>query len=294
MKNGFKKFVKGMFGIFIIKLTILGIVLIYQACETESEEFNFAKENFLSSVRSDIFNVQKISVSKSLNTNLNFNRTPEEIQEVTTTICIYSPDDTSRPIPSEEENVDLGQLMEIEDVDVGFTDSNGNSSEDTPPYSRILGCFEIPVEPTESSMQSSLTEAKNYLYSKGFTDNDINDLLSADAEGPAIDESALVPAVMAMIAEEQNQTTVTSSFNYSSLFISSAHANSFYQENDLYDCALRSLGISALTEAFEKGLKSEAGKKALKKAIRKVAARTLGWVGAAWAAYEFGDCMGWW
>ena len=37
-----------------------------------------------------------------------------------------------------------------------------------------------------------------------------------------------------------------------------------------------------------------AGKALLKKAIRKVATRALGWIGAAVFVYEFGDCMDWW
>ena len=63
---------------------------------------------------------------------------------------------------------------------------------------------------------------------------------------------------------------------------------------DTYDCVLRSLGISALTDAITNGLNSSVGKAVLKKAIRKLASRTLGWIGVAWAAYEFGDCMAWW
>lgn len=62
----------------------------------------------------------------------------------------------------------------------------------------------------------------------------------------------------------------------------------------IYDCALRSFGITAVTEVLQNGIKGAAGKALLKKAMRKVTARFLGWVGAAWATYEFGDCMDWW
>jgi len=33
---------------------------------------------------------------------------------------------------------------------------------------------------------------------------------------------------------------------------------------------------------------------ALIKAAKKLATRTLGWVGVGIAVYEFGDCMNWW
>ena len=60
--------------------------------------------------------------------------------------------------------------------------------------------------------------------------------------------------------------------------------------SDWGECAIHASGIGALAEIARGHL----SKKALKKAVRKVLSRTLGWVGAAWATYEFGDCMGWW
>lgn len=58
---------------------------------------------------------------------------------------------------------------------------------------------------------------------------------------------------------------------------------------DMYDCLLRAVGINAAIDIINGNLRGSA----LRRAIRKVATRTLGWVGAAWAIYEFGDCMGW-
>ena len=67
------------------------------------------------------------------------------------------------------------------------------------------------------------------------------------------------------------------------LFVTNMYAQ------DAYDCALRAVGIDAVIELFN----GKVTKAIAKKAIRKIASRALGWVGAAWAAYEFGDCMGW-
>lgn len=58
---------------------------------------------------------------------------------------------------------------------------------------------------------------------------------------------------------------------------------------DTYDFALSAVGIDAVLELFN----GKVTRAIAQKAIRKIASRTLGWVGAAWAAYEFGDCMGW-
>ncbi len=70
----------------------------------------------------------------------------------------------------------------------------------------------------------------------------------------------------------------------------------FVQENtlseaqpDWLECMLIAVGVDAIVE-FVKGNVTEA---IAKKAIRKIASRTLGWVGVALALYEYGNCMGW-
>ncbi|WOC40372.1 hypothetical protein [Polaribacter sp. HL-MS24] len=79
------------------------------------------------------------------------------------------------------------------------------------------------------------------------------------------------------------------SINYASFFVASAYATNMDMEPDWYDCMLRSVGIDAVVEL----LKGKVTKAIAKKAIRKIASRTLGWIGAAIAVYEFGDCMDW-
>ena len=70
----------------------------------------------------------------------------------------------------------------------------------------------------------------------------------------------------------------------------------FMQENTLDDdkpdwmeCMIIAVGVDAIIE-FVKGNVTEA---IAKKAIRKIASRTLGWVGVALALYEYGNCMEW-
>jgi hypothetical protein len=55
------------------------------------------------------------------------------------------------------------------------------------------------------------------------------------------------------------------------------------------ECMLVAVGVDAIIE-FAKGNVTEA---IAKKAIRKIASRTLGWVGVALALYEYGNCMEW-
>lgn len=290
LKEGFGKFLKGMFGIFVLKVMLLGVFLVYQACETDdtpSIELQ-AKENFMSSIRKGTDKVSKIEVRKMKTEDLDmFQRTEinavVDQQDDETVIC------TKEEILPNDDNETQGNIITL----VDFTSVNLNTKDENNTIDEEDHCYAFSTVEVEEAMEPSLNDAKAYLYSKGLTDGDIEELLAADEEGPAIHESALVPAVMALIAEEEHQNSLASSVNFTSLFIFETHASS-YQENDLYDCVMRTLGVTALTEAFNKGLSSSAGKKALKKAVRKIATKTLGWVGAAWAAYEFGDCMGWW
>lgn len=69
-----------------------------------------------------------------------------------------------------------------------------------------------------------------------------------------------------------------------------AQENSLTEEQpDWMECMLIAVGVDAIVE-FVKGNVTEA---IAKKAIRKIASRTLGWVGVALALYEYGNCMGW-
>ncbi len=60
-------------------------------------------------------------------------------------------------------------------------------------------------------------------------------------------------------------------------------------QSDWVDCLIIAVGIDVAVEFF----KGNVTKTFAKKAIRKIASRALGFVGAAIAVYEFGSCMGW-
>ena len=64
-------------------------------------------------------------------------------------------------------------------------------------------------------------------------------------------------------------------------------------QSQIFDCALSAIGITAIGELISNGI-SKMGKRAVRVLMRKIASKYLGWVGAAIAAYEFGDCMEWW
>jgi len=178
-------------------------------------------------------------------------------------------------------------LTAIKDTELEVKYVDGSTSDNISDSQDLITTYSISIESAKQSLKPALAEAKNYLRSKGLTDLDIQNLLIADEDGPTMSESDLIPAVMGLIAEEQNQNSIAS-LNFSNLFIQPAHAS------QVGECAGNAIGFSAIASLVNGGLHTSAGKKLLKKAIRKVASRALGWVGAAIFVYEFGDCMDWW
>ncbi len=120
-----------------------------------------------------------------------------------------------------------------------------------------------------------LIEASKELFSiYGVNENDFKEEFNSNDPRIAILGFAL------LTAKRKNNSLA---MNLSELFITNLHAQ------DTFDCAIRAVGIDAVIELFN----GKVTKAIAKKAIKKIASRTLGWIGAAWAAYEFGDCMGW-
>lgn len=287
MKNGINKFMKGMIAIFAIKLVLFGGVFIFQSCQEsdslEGENVILAKSDFRNSINMSIKNLNGIMVSDKVKGNI-YSRNGEEMAE----LQLYAEEGSNI---SEYYNYDtsllLGDLVNIGGTDLMVKYPDGRESDNITENQELLGTYQISVQEAQTSLQPTLIEAKNYLYAKGLTDLDIQNLLAADAEGPAMSESDLIPLVMQLIAEEQNQG-LTTNIDYLSLFGTSAHAS------QIGECAGDALGISAIAAVVNEGLHTSAGKALLKKALRKVASRALGWVGAAIFVYEFGDCMDWW
>lgn len=105
----------------------------------------------------------------------------------------------------------------------------------------------------------------------------------ADFEvGVNMNDPSIALIGMAILAGEINDEELAQ--NLISIIATPVYAS------DWGECAIHASGIGAIAELARGNL----SKRALKKAVRKVLSRTLGWVGAAWAAYEFGDCIGWW
>ncbi len=161
-----------------------------------------------------------------------------------------------------------------------------------PKIENISSKKQRPIEPNnnyyagiEAEARQTMTPlvegTKELLKLYGITESDFSEEFT-NTNDPRI---ALIGIAILADKKDKNKQTV---MNFTNMFGQTAYAQNWY------DCALRSAGIDAIIEIFnKKAIGSKIAKKMLKKAIKKVATRTLGWIGAAIAVYEFGYCMGW-
>ena len=303
MNKIFKKVIKGTLAILTIKLILVTGIFISQSCQSDSIDNEIqekAKTNFLSSLRQSnlSLNTVKFKSPKAQNGDNIMGRNMGGTTETICLIAIGDPDPTSEDVfegistitellaSTEQLNLTTKfPLMEITDDVLNGESTDEDIDDET--YTTTEYCFEIPLQPVVDALEPTIEGAKNYLISKGLTNSDIQNLFTADADGSAMEEYNLVPIVMMLVAEEQN-TNTTASINFASVFANTAYASTIGK------CAGDALGVSAIAAVLQQGVGTAAGKALLKKAIRKVATRALGWIGAAVFVYEFGDCMDWW
>lgn len=144
------------------------------------------------------------------------------------------------------------------------------------------------VEIVDPLILSSISVARSY----GITDAEIiaefGSLTNPDIAGLGM--------AVSRMEELANEGYTITGFDDTD-FVTAGHVaytffgNAAYARTEFYDCALKAVGITAIVDLIEGGIK-KLGKKGAMKVLKKVASKYLGWVGAAYAIYEFADCMG--
>ncbi len=122
-----------------------------------------------------------------------------------------------------------------------------------------------------------ITEATNYLISKGFTQQEISSEFGSTSN-PAIYTSY----VAIKFINDYNNIWVLDENN--------TIVNSSGQQPDAYRCALDAFGIIGIGQM----LQGQLTKEAMWTIVKKIAPKVLGPIAAAWAVWDFGMCMGWW
>lgn len=144
---------------------------------------------------------------------------------------------------------------------------------------------------SESEVKSSLAHlvqsSKRYLYSKGMSEEEIQEMLGEENA----DETVLVPFVMSLCDLEKQEYTFELSRSESNTF--NLFATTAYAANNDWakvgSCAMQALGLDVITEFAYAG--KVLTKAAIKSIFKTAAKRILGPIGVAIALVEFGVCM---
>lgn len=278
---------KGMIAIFSIKLLLFSGIFIFQSCTTEndaSDVENQVRQDFLGSMN---------QISNTLN-NLAFTTSAIQNKSLRTDGMISS-NDFRLINNTPNENLNLSNFNEVAER-VNSGDVILSNEQECFERNGEIVCLTVQIDEEEvlSSIEPAIQEAKNVLYTKGYTDQDINEMLSEEGA----QEEDLVPVVMSLLAlDEQENNLASNNLVSYKFFFNSAHA---YQGGidwgEVGNCAAAALGINAITSfASLQGSGSDRWKrKAITKLIGKVASRFLGPVGVAITIGSFALCMAGW
>lgn len=264
-----RKFLKGMFALTIIQAMVFIVAFVIQSCENSDVVYDsIAKNRFLSSLDANRTSIGATSFAPT------FGNGKAEV------ITIYLKLPGPVPTPAANKLDQIGSIDELYDA----VHEYGATVQHQPSATNTKYQYDVVVDNVITSLNPVIAEAKQYLYSKGFTEAEIQQMITENHG----EESDLVPFVMSLIDVENGKVSAMSS-NYSDMLFNSAYAKAV-DYKDYIDCALVAIGADVLIS-----LGNSAGtawtKAAMKKAFGAVAKRALGPVGAAIAAVSFGLCL---
>lgn len=271
------KFSKGILALVAINILIVISVFIFNSCKkTEFENSDNGKANlkFRESLTSNKQFIASISFeNEKINLSSEQLRISSPYIESKKVYIAFS-DEVTPEIESAFNNTksiqDLANLIEYTDAIIQ-DEPNGNS---------INYPIVVPIEKVAESLNPLVIESKEYLYSKGFSENAIQQMLTEN-NGTELD---LIPFVIALTEIEKNQSTFAT--NNLNLFIGSTYAM-----NEYVKCAMVAIGADVLW-ALGGSQASAWSMTMMTKAFGAVAKRFLGPIGVAIAVVSFGLCIG--
>lgn len=264
------KLIKGTKNLFLLMIGISFLSLFIQSCLNEDGNIpsssNESKQ-FLSSVELNKTKIGNLLLKKP---NANKGQNPDGTIEIGVVV--------------DENSIDVSELVSkattIQDLSDIVSKANatltyeGNGS--NPNY-----YVNVSVEAMEQSLQPLVNDAKQYLYAKGFSQNDIQNMVEVEN---GKDED-LILLVMNLIEVEQKHTLAN---NYVIPFVNYAQAKLYWK--DYARCAGVAIGADAIW-ALGTSTASSWTIAALTRAFSAVAKRFLGPIGVGIAVVSFGICL---
>lgn len=277
MKNlldGTGKVIKGLKLMFSITILASAVPFIIQSCQREhyeNSDIGQANAKFTSSLKAYKNTIGKISFSQTRGATGKLLPGSGGIQTY-----------IDFPANVSSETIDFYQSVNsIEDLAI-LIDNYDGTLQYEPSASNSSYPINLPLETIEQSLAPLVQQSKDYLYTKGFTEQDIQQMITEENA----EETDLIPLVMA-ITQAENGNLVASN-NFGLIPINMAYAKVNWQQ--VGHCAMHALGVDIL---FSLGASSATvwSAFAIKSAFKTVAKRMLGPIGVAIAVVDFGFCM---
>jgi hypothetical protein len=272
--NSFSKFAKGICTLIALNLLVVAGSIIFNSCkksDLENSKAGQANAKFRSALALNGQTIGSISFDKQIITQ----GTRVFLPANDSVVYIKFPDkvflDVETSFKTTNSIRELSDLVLITDAviqaePIGIGDN-------------VNYAIDISVKEVTEALDPLVLEAKQYLYSKGFTDRSIQDMIN-EHNGT---EHDLVAYVMTLTNIENNQNMLAQS--NLNLFV-----NQTYAMNQYVRCALIAIGADVL---WALGGSSAAtwSVKMMTKAFGAVAKRFLGPIGVAIAVVSFGVCL---
>lgn len=268
-----------MFLLFSINLLIVSFVFVFDSCKkyiSANSPNGIFKNRFLKSIELNKVNIGSIPfiVNTGIHTSI-FSTTQQSGNQINDNETIY----LNFPIVNNSNNF-LYNITSIKELS-NLINSSNTVVQYEPNANNINNQLHIPIELIVSSLSPLIIESKEYLHNKGFSDQEIRNMLE---EENGKDEN-LILFVMSLIQAETNPPI---SYNLNPLFINAVQAK--LDANDYIRCAVISIGADVLWSLGTSN-SSKWTKVAMKKAFGIVAKKMLGPIGVGIAVVSFGICL---
>jgi hypothetical protein len=269
------KFLKGIFALFVLNLLVISVGFVFESCQKDTIKPNaaikFKKTLDASKKLAGLVPIQKVNNIAS--------RTESQEIEGNDIIPIYLnfPGEITSHILETFQNAnsiqDVVSLLQNANATVQYEPNASNQN------FQIL----VSLDEVRNTLHPLVIASKEYLYSKGFTEQDIQEMLT---ENNATEED-LIPFVVTLTQiETQEQNTSDSGF-MKMLPFHSTYAIDWAQVGH---CAMHALGVNII---FSIGSSSATWTmSSIKAAFKDVAKRILGPIGVLIAVADFSFCMG--
>ena len=172
-----KKFSKGMLVLLTLNTLVVICVFIFDSCKKAAYECSASKEaneKFMAALKKNrkaIAEVSLISVGNSTTTTTTAN-TAQTSESPIEPIYLNFPTEVNAETYSMFQNTNsiqqLSDLIQSTDATVQYDPTSTNSNFQ----------INVPVETVTSSLSSLVQESKQYLYTKGFTEQDIQQMIA--------------------------------------------------------------------------------------------------------------------